>query len=131
MMSTTGDSFTWQVKIAFNASQTSAVRVDYTGVGKSLFLTGHGTMPVTPIVDNTNGYVMHGGSLIGADVAPAGSGSLFWIDFQIIAAPAPRETLTSQFAVKDPHAGPAADVNGDGVVNLFDTALTAKDFWKK
>jgi hypothetical protein len=26
---------------------------------------------------------------------------------------------------------PAADVNGDGVINMMDLGLVARDFWKK
>ena len=105
MITTIGNSFTWQAKVNFNASQINAVRADYTGAGKSLFFTGHGTIPVTPITDNVTGSVVHGESLVGSDLVPAGTNSLFWIEFQIIAAPAPGETLTSQIAVENPAEG--------------------------
>jgi len=105
MVSTTSDSYTWQVKVNFNASQINAVRASYTGTGKSMFFTPHGTIPVSPIVDNITGSVVYGESLVGSDLVPAGSGSLFWIEFQIVAEPAPGETLTSQIEVEDPAVG--------------------------
>lgn len=102
MVSTTGLSYVWQAKVNFNASQINAVRADYTGVGKSLFFTGHNTIPVTSTIDNATGYVVHGESLMGSDSVAAGTNSLFWIEFQIVAAPAEGETLTSQISVEDP-----------------------------
>ena len=104
-MSTTGPSYVWQVKVNFNASQIMAARVDYTGVGKSEFFAGHGTIPVTPTIDNTTGFVVHGESLVGSDSVPAGSNSLFWIEFKIMAAPQNGETLSSLISVEDPASG--------------------------
>jgi len=104
-MSTTGLSYVWQVKVNFNASQINAVRADYTGSGKSEFFTGHGTIPVTPTIDNTTGFVVHGESLVGSDSVPAGSNSLFWIEFRIMAAPQNGETLSSLISVEDSAAG--------------------------
>jgi len=105
MISTTSPSYTWQVRVNFNAAHINAVRADYTGTGKSMFFAGHGTVPVTVQIDNTTGFVVHGESLVGSDSVPAGSGSLFWIEFQIIAAPGQEEILTSQIAVEDPSVG--------------------------
>jgi len=105
MISTTAPSYTWQVRVNFNTAHINAVRADYTGTGKSMFFAGHGTVPVTVQIDNTTGFVVHGESLVGSDSVPAGSGSLFWIEFQIIAAPGQEETLTSQIAVEDPSLG--------------------------
>jgi len=98
-IATTGPSYVWQCKVNFNPAQIHAVRADYTGVGKSLFFTGHGSIPVTPTIDNTAGFVVHGESLVGADSVPATADStLFWIEFEIVAAP-PSGTMTSQIAV--------------------------------
>ena len=102
MVDTNGLSYVWQAKVDFNASQINAVRAAYTGTGKSLFFTGHNVIPVTPTIDNATGYVVHGESLMGSDSVAAGTNSLFWIEFQIVAAPAEGETLTSQISVEDP-----------------------------
>ncbi len=104
-IATTGPSYTWQVRVNFNASQINAVRADYTGTGKSLFFTPKGTIPVTPTIDNTAGFVVHGESLVGSDSVPAGTGTLFWIEFKITTAPQNDETLSSLISVEDPAAG--------------------------
>ncbi len=98
-INTTDPSYAWQVQVNFNASQLNVVRADYTGAGKSLFFTGHGTIPVSPIIDNATGSIVHGESLIGFDQVPAGSTSLFWIEFMIMTAPTADETLTSLVSV--------------------------------
>jgi len=100
--STTGPSYAWQVQVDFDVSQVNAVRADYTGVSKSLFYTGHGTVGVSPSIDNTTGFVAHGESLVGLDQVAAGSGSLFWVEFMIMVAPVGEETLTSLISV-DPN----------------------------
>jgi hypothetical protein len=98
-ISTTGTSYVWQIKVNFDPAQIKAVRADYTGTGKSEFFTPHGSIPVTPQIDNTTGFVVHGESLVGADSVAATAGStLIWIEFQIVAAPA-SGSLTSQIAV--------------------------------
>ena len=94
-MSTLVPSYAWQVQVDFNVSQINVVRADYTGSGKSMFFTGHGTVGVSPSIDNMTGFVAHGESLVGLDQAAAGSGSLFWVEFVIMAAPVADETLTS------------------------------------
>ena len=88
-------SFAWQVKLGFNASQLAAVAIGYTGGGKSMWFAAHGTTPVSPIIDNTTGSVLSGESLNGADVIGPSNGSLFYVTFQIIAAPTAGNTLTS------------------------------------
>jgi hypothetical protein len=85
--------------VNFNVSQLNVVRADYTGVSKSLFYTGHGTVGVSPSIDNTTGFVAHGESLVGLDQVAAGSGSLFWVEFMIMVAPVGEETLTSLISV--------------------------------
>jgi hypothetical protein len=103
-MSTLVSSYAWQVQIDFNVSQIEVMRADYTGSGKSMFFTGHATIPVTPIIDNTTGSVVFGESLVGSDSAAVGSGSLFWVEFVIMAAPVADETLTSLVSVdSDPN----------------------------
>ena len=98
-VSTTGSSYVWQVKVNFDPSQIKAVRADYTGTGKSEFFAGHGSIPVVPTIDNDTGFIVHGESLVGADsVAATATSTLFWIEFQIVAAPT-TDALTSQISV--------------------------------
>ena len=92
-------SYAWQAQVNFNVSQVNVVRADYTGMAKSLFYTGHGTIGVSPSIDNVTGFVAHGESLVGLDQAAAGGGSLFWVEFMIVAEPVGEETLTSLISV--------------------------------
>jgi len=92
---TVPQSTAWQVKLGFNASQLEAVATGYTGVGKSMWFTGHNSVPVSAIIDNATGYVFTGESLFGVDFVGPSNGSLFYVTFQIIAAPTPGNTLTS------------------------------------
>jgi hypothetical protein len=98
-----GLTFTWQAKVNFNQSHIEATRVDYTGVGKSLFVGALGTIPVTPVIDNATGSVTHGESLIAGSV-PASTNSLFWIEFQIVAVPGVGETFNDMISVEAPDA---------------------------
>ncbi len=101
-ISTSAPIFTWQTKVTFDTTQLNIVRADYTGVGKSQFLTGHSTVPVSPLIDNATGFIVDGESLIGSDSAAPGSGSLFWIEFQIMAAPTGDQPLTSTISCNNP-----------------------------
>lgn len=97
---TVGMSFVWQVRVNFNASQLEAIRAGYTSGEHSLFFEGHDTIPLTPIIDNAAGFVLHAESLIEADSAPPGSNSLFWIEFRIALEPRrARVPLTSLISI--------------------------------
>ena len=78
-------SFVWEIGLRFNEAYLNAVRAGYTADGKSGFFSGHFTIPVTPIIDNTTGIVHYCESLVGSDSRAAGSGSLCWIEFQVVA----------------------------------------------
>ena len=95
-VTTTVDTYDWQVKMFFNPSQITASQAGYTDGATSAFFKGHTTVPITPIIDNSAGYVLHGESLIGTtDAIPPGNGSLMWVEFQIIATPPTGGTLSS------------------------------------
>jgi hypothetical protein len=98
-VNTTLPSYAWQVQVNFDASQINVVRTNYTGEGKSLFFAGHGTISVSPIIDNAAGSVVEGESLVGIDQVAAGSNSLCWIEFMIMAAPAGNQTLIGVLSV--------------------------------
>jgi hypothetical protein len=82
----TTDIYVWQVQMFWNISHLNVTGVDYTGVGKSEFFDGHATVPVAPTIDYDEGYVLHGESMIGVD-SENGTGSLFWVEFEVISAP--------------------------------------------
>jgi uncharacterized protein YraI len=101
-ISTTGLTYVWQVKVHFNPAHIKANRAAYTAGGTSQFFSGHGAIPVNPIIDNTTGTVMYGESLVGSDSVKAGSGSLFWIEFEVVAVPAVGGSLHSLIDPTDP-----------------------------
>lgn len=83
----TVSSFTWQAKLLFNSTYFNATRAGYTARGTSQFFSGHITIPVTPVINNVGGTVLHGESLSGTDSRAAGSGSLMWAEFVLKAMP--------------------------------------------
>jgi len=95
------NTFSWQAMVTFNTSQIKADRTGYTGSGKSLWFTGHSSVTAvgTGIDNSTNpGNVQLGEVLSGSDFQPPSSGSLFWIEFEIMSAPTPGNTLSSSIA---------------------------------
>jgi hypothetical protein len=77
-------SYAWQILLRFDKVYLNAVRAGYTAGLVSDFFSGHNTIPTTPIIDNTTGIVRHCESLVGSDSRAAGSGSLCWIEFQVV-----------------------------------------------
>jgi len=100
---TTGLTFTWQVKVLFNPAQVKVVRTAVTGATSSEFFAGGGTViGVAAVVDNVTGFLSTGETLLSGGVGAIADSTLIWIEFQIVAAPAEGETLTSQISVEDP-----------------------------
>jgi hypothetical protein len=95
----TFDSYFWQVKMLFNPRQLKAVRVGYTAGATSNWATyrsGGPPVSITPVIDNTAGYVLYGESLYGGNYVPAPViATLFWAEFQITSAPPEGGELTS------------------------------------
>jgi hypothetical protein len=96
---TSGLTYTWQVKMYWNTAHLNLSDAGYTGVGKSEFFTGHGTVPVVPAIDYLAGSITHGESLVGTDSKAADVGSLFWAEFEIIAAPGKGGVLDSDLDI--------------------------------
>jgi peptidoglycan/xylan/chitin deacetylase (PgdA/CDA1 family) len=78
-------SFKWQVTMLFDPTFLRATRAGYTSGSTSQFLAGHSTVPVSPIF--TSSSVSTGESLIGSDSRPAGSGSLCWVELELVSLP--------------------------------------------
>jgi hypothetical protein len=56
--------FVWQVKVFYNTSILNCTAATYpTGH----VFDGHTFIPVTPVIDNVEGYALHGASLVGED----------------------------------------------------------------
>jgi hypothetical protein len=97
----TDNSFTWQVKLLFNNTYFNATRAGYTAGSVSDWAThrtGGATVPVSPVIDNTKGYVLHGESCLGADYVPGPIvASLIWVEFQLKEIP-PTDHLYVNFS---------------------------------
>jgi len=81
------ESFAWQLKILFNSSYFNASRSGYTSGEKSDFFSNHSTITITPVVENNEGYVILGETLLGGDKRGPGYGSLVWIEFSLNTIP--------------------------------------------
>jgi hypothetical protein len=93
----TETSFTWQIKLFYNSSYFNVTRIGYTNGTKSAFFAEHSPMPVTPIVNNEEGYILHGETLLGNDERVPGYGSLVWIEFKLLEIP-PQNHFTLNFS---------------------------------
>ena len=88
----------WQFYLIYNKAQLNATRCDYTGSGKSLW---SGALPVDTVIpsygshNGTYDYVVFG-EVLKASAEKTGTGSLAWVEFQIIAAPGKYATLSSE-----------------------------------
>jgi len=84
--------FTWQVQMFWDLTQLNVTRARYTGTAgvMSEFFEGHITTSPGASINYATGYVLIAETLMGTDTAYTGEGvakSLFWVEFEIIAAP--------------------------------------------
>jgi hypothetical protein len=91
----------------YNRTQLACLRADFTGAGKSDFMTGHSTQTAGPVIDTEttlgNGSVQAFESCKGTDnVIVPRVGSLIWIEFQVMAMPSADQTYTSTFDITTP-----------------------------
>ncbi len=135
--------YSWQITIMYNWAL-----LNVTGVTFGNFFDGHPNIPQYSI-NNDEGWVMAGQTLIGFDDYVSGSGWLFQIDFLVEAyggttlafdlAGVFRPTFLLDYTLRDipftatdgyfrngAFANGPGDANGDGVVDIFDIgALSA------
>lgn len=103
--STVIDVFAYQVKISYGPTMLNVTSVSYTASSGSAWFAGHFTFAALPEVDYVDGWVVVGETLVGSgDAVHASSGSICLITFEIIAAPASGETLTSLIDTSQPDA---------------------------
>jgi hypothetical protein len=76
-------SFAWQVKLHFNSTFFNATKIGYTSDNRSDFFSEYSSMPITPEINNEEGYVLHGESLLSNDEKAPGYGSLMWVELSL------------------------------------------------
>jgi hypothetical protein len=93
--------YAYNIGMTFDYTQIECTRVGYTNDAKSMLFTGVATSPVTAVWDNTTGYILAGESLQGSNYLNGPlSNSTIWVEFEIMAAPAPgNPPLTSTISV--------------------------------
>lgn len=81
----------WQFVMSYNKTQLNATRCGYTEGSKSQFFNNITTVPVEPqfgSFNTTHDFVMHGESwILGPKRTVPSSGSLSWIEFEVITKP--------------------------------------------
>lgn len=80
----TQNSFAWQIKLDFNSTFFNATRIGYTNGNRSQFFSDYSTIPIIPKINNENGYILHGETLLGSDERSSGCGSLIWVEFKLL-----------------------------------------------
>ncbi|NHJ02679.1 MAG: hypothetical protein EAX86_11115 [Candidatus Heimdallarchaeota archaeon] len=80
-------SFAWQIKLYFNSTVLMALKTGYTCINGSEFFSEYPSITVTPIINNEEGYILHGESLLSNDEKASGYGSLIWIEFNLTQIP--------------------------------------------
>jgi hypothetical protein len=83
----TEECFAWQLKILFNSTYFDVSRLGYTDGEKSDFFSDHTTITVTPVIEDSEGYVIAGETLLENDTRSPGYGSLLWIEFSLKTLP--------------------------------------------
>jgi hypothetical protein len=88
----------WQFYLIYNKNQLNATRCGYTGNGHSQWSGGKPVYAFPPTFgshNSTYNYVFHG-EVLQNEAEGTGTGSLSWVEFQIIQAPAQGMTLKSE-----------------------------------
>jgi len=116
--------FTWQVQLSFNASLLQEVNYGYTAGSTSELFAGHATIPVSAVADNVGGTFLLGESLNAADYINATSNSLFWIEFNVTAAPTTGQTLTCNI---DPGYGAQSSIDNTYILYTMAYASEAEE----
>jgi PKD repeat protein len=75
------DLYTWQIKLFFNPTVLNCTKAWYPS---DHVFAGKPMVPVTPIIDNSQGFVLYGASLMGA-YKFSGKGTLCQIEFKVLA----------------------------------------------
>jgi hypothetical protein len=75
--------YSWQVKLLFNTTILNCTGIGYP---PDHVFSGHGIIPVDPIIDNVAGYALTGSSLVGVDgINVTGVGNVINFEFEALA----------------------------------------------
>jgi len=111
--------FTWVVALSFNASVLNVLNVT---LAPDHIFNGHEIVTPDPLIDNVEGYVLHGATLMGSDET-SGSGGLDQITFAVVGH--------GQSTLKIDREGDGSISEGYGSflldVNINNIAFTAVD----
>ena len=73
--------YTWQVKILYTPTVLNCIGASYPS---DHVFAGKSMTPVSPTINNGEGYVIHGASLMGAETPFTGNGTLCQIEFEVL-----------------------------------------------
>jgi len=91
------DIYTWQMKLLYDPTLINATQARYPS---DHIFAGLTTSPVSPVIDRNQGSVLYGNTMVGADPGVSGTNArLCQIEFQIIKAPSPGETLSCELTL--------------------------------
>jgi hypothetical protein len=102
----------WQFKMLYNKTQLNALRCGYTAGTKSQFFENLTTFSLDPEFGSQNAthdFVLHGEVWFGGDFRNPGYGSFSWVEFEVMAAPAEGEILTSLLDISTSYHPPTSD----------------------
>lgn len=74
------DLYTWQVKILFNPNVLECTKAYYP---PDHIFAGKTTAPTSPVINNAEGYVLSGNSLVGEEPGVSGDGKLCVLEFKV------------------------------------------------
>ena len=126
----TETSTAWQFMLIYNKNYLDATRCGYTAGSKSEFFNGLTTIPVSPSFgpyNSTHNYVLHAETILLEPFRGPGSGSLAWIEFEVIAAPEPGETIETTLSISTevPEETYALDENDEKIIlTAYDAVYT-------
>jgi len=125
---------TWQVNLFFNPAYLHALATGYTNAtaSKSDFFELYPTTPVTPVIDNTAGYVLYGETCAPSYRPVPCYGSLCWIEFNITARPPEGPTITLVFNINNSDTWMADDAGNyyppDGLITQYNGTAVIPEF---
>ncbi|MDH5779126.1 MAG: hypothetical protein OEZ29_00860 [Candidatus Bathyarchaeota archaeon] len=95
----------WEFVMLLNKAHLNAVGCGYTSGQTSQFFENITTVPLIPSFNHhnsTHDLVLHGETWgLSAPFRNPGYGSLAWVEFEVVAEPAPGETLTSLLSISE------------------------------